>query len=115
MSRNAPVLNRKLKLETAYRTRDDMGGYTEIWQVLGELWAQVKAGTGREIEVEGITVSSVPLKITVRATPYGAPSRPAPGQRFREGDRTFRILTVTEADAAARYLTCVAVEEEVTS
>ena len=108
-----PTLNRRLKLETVYRTRDDAGGYSETWQVVGELWASLKPGTGRETELGGLTLSKVPYRITVRAAPHGAVSRPVAGQRFRDGERVFKITAVTEADAKARYLTCFALEEEV--
>ncbi len=47
----------------------------------------------------------------MRAAPIGAPSRPRPDQRFREGARIFRIHSVTERDDQGRYLTCFATEE----
>jgi len=108
-----PRLNRKLKLETAYRTRDDAGGYETTWAVLGELWCAVKAGTASEAEVAGLPISTAPYKITVRAAPFGAASRPVAGQQMRDGERVFRLLAVTEADEGAKYLTCFAREEEV--
>lgn len=110
-----PSLNRKLRLEVPYRTRDDAGGYETTWTVAGVLWAAVTPGTGREAELAGLSISTVPFKITVRASPIGAPSRPVAGQRLRDGERVFRVLAVTEADAGARYLTCIAREEEVTT
>ena len=81
--------------------------------LVGILWAAVKPGTGREMDMAGLTISSVPYKITVRAAARGAPSRPVPGQRFRDGDRIFRIVAVTETHNDPRYLTCVAREEEI--
>lgn len=108
---SAPVLNRKLVLEDAVQLADGSGGFTEIWTALGEVWAEVLAGTGREKAGEFVTVSSVPYRIIVRAAPFGAPSRPKPDQRFREGDRLFRINAVTEMDGRAHYLICFANEE----
>jgi len=108
------TLNRALDLESAERVPDGAGGFSENWVALGMLWASIRAGTGREAEAAGLSVSTVPYKITVRAAPVGAPSRPVAGQRLRDGERLFRILSVTEADAAARYLTCIAREEVVT-
>lgn len=106
-----PDLNRKLVLEHPVRISDGAGGFTQNWRPIGELWAQIKPGTGRERAAGFATVSSIAFRITVRAAPEGAPSRPKPEQRFREGTRIFRILAVTEADASARYLTCFAQEE----
>lgn len=106
-----PVLNRKLVLEEPVRLADGAGGFTTSWQALGQIWAEVKPGTGRERAAGFATVSSIAFRITVRAAPDGAPSRPKPDQRFRDGSRIFRILAVTEADAGAHFLTCFAQEE----
>jgi head-tail adaptor len=108
-----PALTRMLTLEAPSRTPDGAGGFTETWAALGTLWAEVTPGTGREAELSELPVATVPLKITVRAAPHGAPSRPAPGQRLRDGARIFRILAVTEAEPRARFLTCFARQEEV--
>ncbi|MEM9434929.1 MAG: phage head closure protein [Pseudomonadota bacterium] len=104
-------LNRKLVLEAADRVADGAGGFTEVWTAQGTLWASVKTGSGRERFGEAVTVSSVQYRIIVRAAPEGAPSRPRPDQRFREGDRLFRIQAVAEYDQDSRYLTCFAREE----
>ncbi|GKY88729.1 head-tail adaptor protein [Sinisalibacter aestuarii] len=106
-----PVLNRKLVLEAPVRLPDGAGGFATTWEVLGTLWAEIRPGAGRERAVELMTVATLPLRITVRAAPEGAPSRPVPEQRFRAGQRVFRILAVTEADAGAQYLSCFAQEE----
>ncbi|MBM9595210.1 head-tail adaptor protein [Roseitranquillus sediminis] len=106
------MLNRKLVLEEPQKVSDGAGGFTEIWMSLGVLWADVRAGTGSERAAAGVlTVSTVPYRITVRGAPHGAPSRPKPDQRFREGSRIFRILAVTERDPKGTYLECFAREE----
>ena len=104
-------LNRRLTLEHAVRVADGAGGYTEAWVPLGELWAFVKAGSGRERFGAGVTVSSVPYRIVVRGAPVGSDARPKPDQRFREGARVFRIVGVAEYDSDGRYLTCFVTEE----
>ena len=104
-------LNRRLVLEEAQTVPDGAGGFVETWVALGEVWAHVKAGTGRETAAEFVTLSTVPYRITVRAVPVGAPSRPKPEQRFRDGERVFRIQAVTEDEGAGTYLVCFAREE----
>lgn len=106
-----PNLNRKLILEEPVRSPDGAGGFTQTWQALGQVWAEIKPGTGRERAAGFATVSTISFRITVRAAPEAAPSRPQPDQRFRAGSRIFRILAVTEAGAGAQYLTCFAQEE----
>ncbi|MEM1388349.1 MAG: head-tail adaptor protein [Pseudomonadota bacterium] len=110
---SVPQLNTRLVLEVALRTRDDAGGYRISWAYLGDLWASVKATSGREAEAAGLAVSQAAYKIIVRAAPVGSPQRPAPGQRLREGNRIFAILAVTEHRQDRRYLAVIAREEEV--
>lgn len=106
-------LARRLILEEAVRAPDGAGGFSEHWQALGSLWAEVVPRTGRERGGEAVSLSTTKFRITVRAAPQGAPSRPRAGQRFRDDTRLFRIEAVTERDAQARFLTCFATEEVV--
>lgn len=108
------MLNRPLVLEARIRTPDGAGGYTEAWSPLGTLWAELKAGSGRETREDLATYSRAPYRITVRAAPHGAVSRPQADQRFVDGERVFTILAVVEAGTDGRFLTCNAVEEVVT-
>jgi len=107
----APLLNRRLVLEAPERVADGAGGYATVWSPLGEVWAEVLAGTGREAATTGASLSRVIYRITVRGASVGAPSRPVADQRFREGTRLFKVISVTERDPAGRYLTCQAEEE----
>ncbi len=107
----SPQLNRSLVLEAPLKVADGAGGYTRNWEPLGVLWAEVKAGSGRERAETAATVSRVPYRITVRAAPHGAPSRPVAGQRLREGSRIFQIFAVSDWGVNAAYLTCHAEEE----
>ncbi|MBV7410170.1 head-tail adaptor protein [Maritimibacter sp. DP1N21-5] len=106
-----PVLKRKLVLEKRHLSPDGAGGYTTGWSVVGTLWAEIKAGTGRERAVEAMTLSSIPWRITLRAAPMGSSRRPRPDQRLRSGTRVFVIVAVADADPSAGYLTCFAREE----
>lgn len=108
---SAPRLTRRLVLERAVRVPDGAGGFSTIWTTLGTVWAEVKAGTGRETGAEFLTRATVPYRVTLRAAATGAVRRPVAGQRFRSGTRSLRILAVAEADAAGLYLTCHCQEE----
>jgi len=110
---SAPRLTRPLMLEEAQQLPDGAGGFLRDWVALGTLWADVKPGAGRERAGETASLATIPYRITVRAAPQGAASRPRPDQRFRDGARLFRILAVSEADAGGHYLRCVAQEEVV--
>jgi head-tail adaptor len=106
-----PRMTRALTLEHASQTADGAGGFHAVWQPLGVVWAELTPGTGRDAGANGASLSRVPYRITCRAAPEGAPSRPVAGQRFRAGTRIFTIHAVTQADGAGRYLTCFAMEE----
>ncbi|AXI47042.1 phage tail protein [Sulfitobacter sp. SK012] len=110
---SSPRLNRKLVLEAPERVSDGAGGFSEAWVPLGILWADIATRTGRETAQSGAPVSRVGYKIVVRGTPYGAPDRPLPQQRFRDGARLFTIQAVADRDPEGRYLTCFAEEEVV--
>ncbi|MCB4455597.1 head-tail adaptor protein [Leisingera sp. McT4-56] len=103
-----PNLTRKLVLEDPQRSPDGAGGYTEAWVALGTLWAEVNPLSGR---LNGDSLSLQKYRITLRASPDGFASRPRPDQRFRDGNRLYRIDAVAESEPAGRYLTCFAVEE----
>ncbi len=105
------VLNRKLVLETPERVPDGAGGYIETWTDLGTLWASITLRSGRETTGEDTSLSRTAFRIVLRSAPIGAPSRPTPEQRFREGARHFRIVSVAEFDQAGRFLACLANEE----
>ncbi|NOD34216.1 MULTISPECIES: phage head closure protein [unclassified Ruegeria] len=108
---NLPHLNRRLMLEAPIRSADGSGGYIQTWAALGTLWAEVTARSGTERQIAGVSVSRVGYRIVVRGAPEGSSMRPAPDQRFREGNRRFVIRAVAERDPRGQYLTCFADEE----
>lgn len=103
---NAAAFTRRLTLEAATETDDGAGGRVAHWSALGALWAEVRGVSAFERFWGGTESRRVSHRITVRWAPFGAPARPVAGQRFREGDRLFSILGVTEADRRNRFLTC---------
>lgn len=107
-----PAMIHEFALEASQFIPDGAGGFSEIWSELGKLWGELEAQGGREKALEEVGVSELSHRVTVRAAPVGAPSRPTPRQRLRLGGRLFRITAVHEADPAARYLTCRVTEEE---
>lgn len=108
--KSLPRLLRKLDLEEARREPDGYGGFATRWEKLGIQWAHISTRSGNETFIGGKVRPKVAYRIIIRATPFGSPSRPKPGQRFREGRRVFAILTVSEADPEGRYLEILAEE-----
>ena len=106
----APFLNRKLVLEARDTTPDGAGGFSTTWSTVGTHWGEISFRSGQERDIGQRSVASATLRIVVRAAPDGAPSRPKPNQRFREGSRIFEILAVTENNRNPQYLDCWAKE-----
>lgn len=106
----AVSLSRRLTLEARDSQADGSGGFEVSWRELSTLWADVAARTGREDFIAGQARPRMKYRILVRGMPFGAPSRPRPDQRFRDGSRIFNILTVAELDAKGRYLEIYAEE-----
>ena len=104
-------LNRALLLEAPVDAADGAGGAARDWRGLGTHWAQVEAGTGREVAGEEISLARTSYRITLRAAPPESAQRPLAGQRFREGTRIFAILAVAEFDPAGQWLLCHCHEE----
>lgn len=104
-------LNRPMVLEEAQIMPDGAGGQALAWQALGTVWCELRAGTGSERRGEIIPEGQMRFRIFLRAAPQGSPQRPRPDQRLREGQRLFRILAVSEADAVGAFLVCHAREE----
>ena len=90
---------------------DGAGGFVESWNVLGELWVELKGASGRDRLVDGVALSDARSKVTLRAAPAGAAERPVAGQRFRDGSRVFPIVAVVDSDPLGRWLTCYVREE----
>lgn len=107
----APRLTQALLLETPTRESDGAGGFTEGWQALGTLWAELRPRSGRDAKSPAGTVAKAGWRISVRAAPEGSSARPRPGQRLRHGARLFRILSVALRDPQGRFLTCTCEEE----
>lgn len=106
-----PHLRRRMTLETPQRVADGAGGFTHSWQPLGAVWVDLTAQSGREVAAGAAALSHIAHRIVLRAAPEGSTMRPRPEQRLRDGGRLFIILSVTETDAAGRYLTCTTREE----
>ena len=108
---SGPNLNRALVLEQPVQVPDGAGGFALTWDVVGTLWGEVLAGSGRDPAGVEITLATVPYRITVRGAAVGSPRRPLPEQRMRDGNRIYHLVAVTERDADGLYLTCFAREE----
>lgn len=107
----AYVANRPMLLEDPVTAPDGAGGYALSWQALGTIWAELRPGSASEGASAFGPEGRMRLRLYTRAAPQGSPRRPRADQRLRDGDRLFRILSVSEADAQGAWLLCHVVEE----
>ena len=98
-------LTRRLALEARSSDGDGGGGRVESWNERATLWAEMRAISGRERGIGGRPGSFVTHRALVRYAAPGAPDRPEPDQRLREGERVYAILAVSEADDRRGFLT----------
>jgi head-tail adaptor len=105
------ALNRPMALEEAHAAPDGAGGHEVTWTILGTHWTELRPGSGREVRGEIVPHGQMLFRIFLRASPQGSPQRPRPDQRFRDGERIFHILAVSEADPLGAYLICHAREK----
>lgn len=106
------VVQRKYVLEARSGAPDGMGGRTTGWTAKGTHWGRLIAGPGRQVSGEAGPRAKGAYRIVIRAVPYGAPSRPEPGDRMRENGRIFNVRAVIDTDEAGQFLACY-VDEEV--
>lgn len=106
-----PRFTRELTLLARDAQSDGAGGRTDAWQPLGTHWVELRPARGRTERGESFRRSRVPWRITLRAVPSDAPSRPSAGQVFASAGRRFHIRAVAEAGARAEWLVCFADEE----
>jgi len=99
-------LRLRLTLEHASATPDGAGGSTLTWSTLATVPADVTP-IGADERVLGEGVADVTRhRIVIRKR-----SDVSTGDRFRLGDRFFRIRSLTDPQEDGRYLVCLCEEE----
>ena len=106
-----PRLTRAMQLLVREAADDGAGGRQGGWLTLGTHWVELRPAGGRLERGEGHPRTRTPWRITLRAIPFGAPSRPVAGQVFATGARRFAIRAVAETGAGADWLVCFCDEE----
>jgi len=99
-------LTKRLTLEERVESADGAGGFTESWRVVGDLWANMDARSGRVRSGDAVSVSVVRYRIVVRSAPVGSDQRPRADQRFRDEGQVYVIDAVAPHDPAGLYLEC---------
>jgi SPP1 family predicted phage head-tail adaptor len=99
-------LRLRLTLERATATPDGAGGSTLSWSAVATVPADV-APIGADGRVVGEGLADVTQhKIVIRRR-----TDVSTGDRFRLGDRLFRIRSLTDPQEDGRYLVCLCDEE----
>jgi SPP1 family predicted phage head-tail adaptor len=99
-------LRLRLALEKPTPVPDGAGGVTITWDVVATIAADLVPQKADERGLgEGVADLTL-YRIVIR---YRADV--ASGDRFRFGERLFRIRSVTDADEDSRYLVCIGEEE----
>lgn len=108
------AFSRRFVLEERSAAPDGGGGVSEGWRELGAIWASVEPGGAREVFSGGGPAAVATHRACIRYAPHGSAARPKPDQRFREGERVFAILGVTEENDRRARLICWLAEGRLT-
>ena len=98
-------LNQRLVLETATETPDGAGGSVRSFAVTATVWAAVTPIAARDVILAAAAGVTVTHQIIAR-TGLDITTR----DRFTQGARVFRIVTVREQDSVGRFLVIEAEE-----
>ncbi|MGO4173582.1 phage head closure protein [Bosea sp. TAF32] len=98
-------LRRRLTLEAPVSTPDELGGVTQVFEVVAAFWAQVEWLAGAEQWRQGRPEQVGTHRVTLRWR-----GDLDGGKRLRDGDRIFDIRTVADPDGSRRRLVCLAEE-----
>lgn len=99
-------LRLRLVLETATPTPDGAGGSTLAWNAVATVAADVTPVNAEERDVgEGLADLTLQKIVIRRRVDVSA------GDRFRLGERLFRIKNITDPAEDGRYLVCLCEEE----
>jgi SPP1 family predicted phage head-tail adaptor len=100
-------LRHRLTLEELNRISDEGGGFTESWEEVAELWADVRPVSGFErVEADRLS-GTVSHAIALRYR-----SGVTPAMRFRKDSRVFHILAAIDVEERKRWLKCLCEERE---
>jgi len=100
-------LTHRLALEAPNDESDGQGGSLGGWVQAGEVWARIEPIASPSFtDMAGGERAVVTHRILLRHR-HGIGA----GQRFREGERVFRIRLVRDPDETRRMLSCLCEEE----
>ena len=98
-------LRYRVTLEAPTRTAEDGGAAAVTWAAVGNMFAQVKPISGREIvSADGLS-GRVSHEVWIR---HGVEVRPE--MRFVEGSRVLLVLAALDVDGRRRWLKCLCEE-----
>lgn len=99
-------LHSELVLQEMHPLADNAGGFAEIWNEVGLVWAHIEPVSDTARMFARQPLEEVTHRITLRWR-EGVTS----GMRFCKGDRHFVIIGVSDPDESGRYLICRTREE----
>jgi SPP1 family predicted phage head-tail adaptor len=107
MTRQAPILNKRIDILRRVYTSDDMGGFTHTTIAQG-VWAQLRTISGSEIYKFGGSESNVKYKFTIR---YRGEDVIEPSDEIGYMSRTFRIHFIDYMGFERNYVDLYCIED----
>jgi head-tail adaptor len=98
-------LRRRLVLEAPLEVADGAGGITRGFAEAGRVWVEMTALPRDAADAAGRLNPALNWRLRLRAR-----ADLTPAHRFRVGARVLRILSISPADAQARFLDIIATD-----
>ena len=97
----AGTLRKKIALQSATRTPDGGGGFTESWATIsgGDIWASIEPASSREVYAAGQLQHRITHALTLRYL-----SGVTTAMRVLFGTRTFNVRSVLNVEERGREL-----------
>lgn len=100
-------LRQRVSIERPVRTSDGGGGAQESWELVAEVWAQIRPLSGSErVEADGLA-GKVSHETIIRYRDDVEPE-----QRLAFDSRLFDIRAVLDVDERRRFLRCLVEERD---
>jgi SPP1 family predicted phage head-tail adaptor len=103
----AGALRHRVELQAPAEIRDDIGGVTQIWIAMGEVWANIEPLTGKEVYEASSLEGRLSHRITLRWLPILEPTWRLV---WKDQTRAFQIYSVRDVQERHRQVQVLAME-----
>lgn len=103
----AGALRHRVEIQAPFEARDDIGGVTQVWMVVGEAWADIQPLKGQEI----FEAASIEGRLSHRITMRGLTVlEPRWRLVWKDMNRAFQLYSIKDVGERHRTVEALAME-----